>query len=48
MQVKCAKGLFVIEAAKIARNIKKKKLQLNGEILIGMNVQNYKSLQSEF
>jgi hypothetical protein len=26
----------------------KKKLQLNGEILMGMNVQNYKGLQSKF
>jgi len=43
---KDAKGLFGIEAAKTARD--KKKLQLNGEILMGMNVQNYKGLQSEF
>ena len=41
-----AKGLFGIEAAKTARD--KKKLQLNGGILMGMNVQNYKGLQSEF
>jgi len=44
---KDAKGLFGIEAAKTARD-KKKKLQLNGGILMGMNVQNYKGLQSEF
>jgi hypothetical protein len=43
---KDAKGLFGIEAAKTARD--KKKLQLNGEILTGMNVQNYKGLQSKF
>jgi len=43
-----AKGLFGIEAAKTARDKKKKKLQLNGGILMGMNAQNYKGLQSEF
>ena len=43
---KDAKGLFGIDAAKTARD--KKKIQLNGGILIGMNVQNYKYLQSEF
>jgi hypothetical protein len=43
---KDAKGLFGIEAAKTARD--KKKLQLNGGILIEMNVQNYKILQSKF
>ena len=42
---KDAKG-FGIDAAKTARD--KKKLQLNGGILMGMNVQNYKGLQSEF
>jgi hypothetical protein len=44
---KDAKRLFGIEAAKIAKD-KKKKLQLNGGILMGMNVQNYKGFQSEF
>ena len=44
---KDAKGLFGIKAAKTTRD-KKKKLQLNGEILMGMNVQNYKGLQSKF
>jgi hypothetical protein len=34
---KDTKGLFGIEAAKTARG-KKKKLQLNGGILMGMNV----------
>jgi len=43
---KDAKGLFGIEAAKTAKD--KKKLQLNGGILMGMNVQNYKGLQFEF
>jgi hypothetical protein len=44
-----AKGLFGIEAAKTARDKKKKKkLQLNGGILMGMNAQNYKGLQSKF
>jgi len=46
---KDAKGLFGIEAAKTTRDKKKKKkLQLNGGILMRMNVQNYKGLQSEF
>jgi len=45
---KDAKGLFGIEVAKTARDKKKKKLQLIGEILTGMNVQNYKGLQSQF
>jgi hypothetical protein len=49
MQLKCAKGLFGIEAAKTARDKKKKKkLQLNDGILTGMNVQNYKGSQSKF
>jgi hypothetical protein len=39
---KDAKGLFGIEATKTARD--KKKLQLNGGVLMGMNVQNYKGL----
>jgi len=43
---KDAKRLFGIEAAKIVRD--KKKHQLNGGILMGMTVQNYKGLQSEF
>jgi len=43
---KDAKWLFGIEAAKTARD--KKKLQLNGGIHMGMNVQNYKGLQSKF
>jgi len=43
---KDAKRLFGIDAAKTARD--KKKLQLNGGILMGMNVLNYKDLQSEF
>jgi hypothetical protein len=42
-----AKGLFGIEAAKTTRD-KKKKLQLNGGILMGMNAQNYKGWQFEF
>jgi hypothetical protein len=41
-----AKRLFGIEAARTTRD--KKKLQLNGGILMGINVQNYKGLQSEF
>jgi hypothetical protein len=44
---KDAKGLFGIEASKTTRD-KKKKIQLNGGILMEMNVQNYKGLQSEF
>jgi hypothetical protein len=43
---KDANGLFDIEATKIARD--KKKLQLNGGILMGINVQSYKNLQFEF
>jgi len=43
---KNAKGLLRIEVAKTTRD--KKKLQLSGEIFMGMNVQNYKYLQSEF
>jgi hypothetical protein len=43
---KDAKGLFGIEVAKTTRD--KKKLKLNGGILMGMNVQNYKGLQFEF
>jgi hypothetical protein len=39
---KDAKGLFGIDAAKTARDKK------TGGILMGMNVQNYKGLQSEF
>jgi hypothetical protein len=35
---KDAKRLFGIEAAKTARDKKKKNLQLNGGILMGMNV----------
>jgi hypothetical protein len=48
---KDAKRLFGIEAAKTTKDKKKKKkkkLQLSSEIFMGMNVQNYKGLQSEF
>ena len=45
---KDAKRLFGIEAAKTTKDKKKKKLPLSSEIFMGMNVQNYKGLQSEF
>jgi hypothetical protein len=42
---KDAKMVVCIKAAKTTRN---EKLQLNGEIFLGMNAQYYKSLQSKF
>jgi hypothetical protein len=42
------KGCLALRLPRQQEIKKKKKLQLNGGILMGMNIQNYKGLQSEF